>query len=175
MEKQMTRRDFVGASALAGAGLAALGVGSPVVARADESFDKEVDFAVVGTGTAVFAAFAAKDASASSVALIEKAPTFGGTAAYSGGAFWVPCNSLMAEAGLEDNREDALTYVQANSEGQSTDALLVAYIDNAAPFAEWVTEYMGITGASSRVGPCMASTPGWITPTCPDSASTGAR
>lgn len=74
MEKQMTRRDFVGASALAGAGLAALGVGSPVVARADESFDKEVDFAVVGTGTAVFAAFAAKDAGASSVALIEKAP-----------------------------------------------------------------------------------------------------
>lgn len=144
MENQMTRRDFVGASALAGAGLAALGVGSPVVARADESFDKEVDFAVVGTGTAVFAAFAAKDAGASSVALIEKAPTFGGTAAYSGGAFWVPCNSLMAEAGLEDNREDALTYVQANSEGQSTDALLVAYIDNAAPFAEWVTEYVGI-------------------------------
>ena len=149
MEKSLSRRSFVtGASLAAGAALAATAgteAFADEAAEAEETtWDAEYDFIVVGTGTAVFAAFAAESAGAESVALVEKSAGFGGTAAYSGGAFWAPCNSLMEADGYEDNREDAITYIKANSEGMTTDAIIEAFVDTVPGFVDWVTEYLGI-------------------------------
>lgn len=142
----LSRRQVI--AGLAGTVAAASVAGVVATAGAEETsdivWDKEVDVVVVGTGTSVFAAFAAKDAGAQSVLLVEKSVGFGGTAAYSGGAFWAPNNSLMLAAGYEDSREDAVAYIKANAEGQTTDAIVDAYVDAVPTFVDWVTDYMGI-------------------------------
>lgn len=167
MENSVSRREFMtGATLAAGAAVAAAGAKSAFADEAAEeeeteaeeeaaeeeaesddgeiAWDQEVDVVVCGTGTAIFAAFEAESEGATSVALIEKSSGFGGTAAYSGGAFWAPCNSHMLADGYEDNREDAIAFMKANAEGMTTDAIIEAYVDAVPEFCDWVTDYMGI-------------------------------
>lgn len=155
----LSRRNFLKAAGLVGTSAAAAGLlggcssaGDTAVAEDGITWDSEVDFVVVGTGTAIFSAFAAIGAGAESVALLEKLEAFGGTAAFSGGAFWAPMNYVMKKEGLEDNREDAIGYVKLNAEGQVSDAIIEAYVDSAAPFIDWTVEELGfewgvLTGA----------------------------
>lgn len=148
----VSRRNFLRKSALLGAGLVAAGglsACAPKVAGETENtgeakFDKEVDVIVVGSGTAIFAALSAKDAGAESVLVLEKNVTFGGTSALSGGGFWIPMNYRMADAGLEDNREDAYKYLKAVSADQGDDTLINAYLDNAPKMVEWSRDKLGL-------------------------------
>ncbi|MDO5627089.1 MAG: 3-ketosteroid-delta-1-dehydrogenase [Mobilicoccus sp.] len=79
----------------------------PVPAR-----DMDVDMLVVGSGTGMFAALAAADAGLS-VVLVEKTAFVGGSTALSGGAFWIPGNSVLREAGSHDTTESARVYLDA--------------------------------------------------------------
>lgn len=157
-EKFVSRRSFLKKTAILGASLAATGgiaacapstvqeTEAPVISAPEEiNWDKEVDVLVVGSGTAIFAALAAKDAGAASVLVIEKGVTFGGTSALSGGGFWLPLNYRMKEDGVEDNRDDAIKYLTTVSAGQSDDALIAAYVDNANRMAEWMRDTFGFT------------------------------
>ena len=86
---------------------------------------REVDVVVMGSGGGgLLAALTAARAGAR-VALVEKASTIGGTTAVSGGVIWVPCNHRMAEAGVTDSREQALTYMTRIADGRVPTALLV--------------------------------------------------
>lgn len=77
----------------------------------DEAWDDTADVVVVGAGAAGFtSAITARDSGAS-VLLLEKADAPGGTTAKSGGSIWIPNNSRMRAAGIEDSRADALRYV----------------------------------------------------------------
>lgn len=105
-----------------------------------QKWDKEVDVLVIGSGTVAMAAISAKDAGASSVLIIEKGPAFGGTSALSGGGMWIPVNYLMKEKGIEDNKADALKYLQTVSAGQSTDELMNSYLDNGNGMLEWLRD-----------------------------------
>ena len=119
-QKLDSRRNFLKKSTMVSVGVAAgtvLSACSPKEAVAGKDavkWDKEVDVLVVGSGTVVAAAIAAKDAGAEKVLIIEKAESFGGTSAMSGGGMWIPCNYAMKEKGLEDNREDALKYMTSD-------------------------------------------------------------
>ncbi|MEV6300667.1 FAD-binding protein [Actinoplanes sp. NPDC051861] len=74
-----------------------------------ESWDREVDVLVVGTGAAgMTAAIAAADAGAS-VLIVESTGKWGGTTALSGGGLWMPTNPLVRG----DSVEKALTYMEA--------------------------------------------------------------
>ena len=42
------------------------------------------------------------------VTIIEKTDLVGGTTAVSGGVLWIPNNHHMADAGIQDSRDDAL-------------------------------------------------------------------
>ncbi|MCE1253741.1 MAG: FAD-binding protein [Anaerolineae bacterium] len=106
-------------------------------------WDKEVDVVVVGSGTVIFAALAAKNAGAEKVLVLEKNVAFGGTSALSGGGFWIPMNYAMKEAGVEDNREDAYKYLTNISAGQSTDELINTYLDNGPKMLEWSRDAFG--------------------------------
>ena len=154
--KIVSRRDFLRKTALASAGVAVLATGcAPKVANDDNApvtsqnntqnikWTKEVDVVVVGSGTVIFAALAAKNAGAESVLVIEKNVAFGGTSALSGGGFWIPMNYAMAAAGVEDNREDAFKYLKTISAGQSTDTLINAFLDNAPKMLEWSRDAFG--------------------------------
>lgn len=106
-------------------------------------WDKEVDVLVVGSGTVAMSAITAKDAGAASVLIIEKGPAFGGTSALSGGGMWIPVNYVMKAQGLEDNKADALKYLTTVADGQSTDELMNAYLDNGNTMLEWLRDKFG--------------------------------
>jgi 3-oxosteroid 1-dehydrogenase len=144
--KLVSRRTFLKKSAAIGvsaAAASALGACAPAAASLTSKlpkWDKEVDVLVLGSGTVAIAAIAAKDAGAASVLILEKGPAFGGTSALSGGGFWIPTNYVMQQAGIEDNRADALKYLQYVSDGQSSDELLNSYLDNGPKMLEWLRD-----------------------------------
>lgn len=79
------------------------------------SLPAECDVLVLGSGCAALTAALRAAASGLRVVVCEKTAKLGGASAMSAGGIWVPANHLAAEAGLEDNVEDALRYVAAAS------------------------------------------------------------
>lgn len=76
-------------------------------------WDREVDVLVVGTGAAALsAAITAADAGLHTL-VIESTDRWGGSTNLSGGGLWMPTNPLMAQLGIPDSVEDALTYMDA--------------------------------------------------------------
>ncbi len=100
-----------------------------------ERWDREVDVIVVGSGGAALTAATLAHDGGAQVLVVEKADRFGGTTGVSGGVMWLPQNDHMAEAGIEDSRDDALAYIRHLAKGQPVeDALIEAWVD-AAPEA----------------------------------------
>lgn len=147
------RRSFVKGGLVLGAGAVATGMlascassnetSSSSQAVGNDTWDKEYDFVVVGSGGAAWGALAAANAGAGSVLIVEKGDLFGGTTSLSEGITWVPVNYLMEEQGIEDNRDDALLYVTNIAEGKVTDELKEAYIDKAPAFVQWTRDTWG--------------------------------
>ncbi|MEG0505333.1 MAG: FAD-binding protein, partial [Raoultibacter sp.] len=94
-DARIDRRSFIKGVALSGATVGTLGLLSACSSPGNTdssssnnlSWDKEVGFLVVGSGTGAFAALAAMDLGAESVCVLEKNKTWGGTSAMSGGGF----------------------------------------------------------------------------------------
>ncbi len=105
-----------------------------------ERWDLEVDVAVLGSGaSATTAAILASDNGAE-VALLERADVVGGTTAISGGVLWIPNNHHMAEAGIEDSREDALAYLDSLSLGMMDGELVETLIDTGPEMLRYMEE-----------------------------------
>ncbi|MCY3602141.1 MAG: FAD-dependent oxidoreductase [Chloroflexi bacterium] len=105
-----------------------------------ERWDLEVDVAVLGSGaSATTAAILAADRGAE-VALLERAEFVGGTTAISGGVLWLPNNHHMAEAGIEDSREDALAYLNSLSLGMMDGELVETLIDTGPEMLRYMEE-----------------------------------
>jgi succinate dehydrogenase/fumarate reductase flavoprotein subunit len=102
-----------------------------ITSRPDR-WDRVADVIVVGSGAAgLTAATLAYDGGAD-VVLLEKAPLIGGTTGVSGGMPWVPLNRHMADVGVTDSRDEALTYIRRLTLGREPDpALIEAYVDTA--------------------------------------------
>lgn len=84
----------------------------------------QVDIVVVGSGGGGLVAALTAAAAGASVVVVEKLSTIGGSTAISGGAFWMPDNSLLHEAGERDSYEDGWTYIDGliGDEGAATSA-----------------------------------------------------
>jgi 3-oxosteroid 1-dehydrogenase len=96
---------------LAGAGLAlASGLVHTTAAEADLG---EYDVVVVGSGAAGMTAALTAAKRGLSVVVVEKAPTFGGSAARSGAGIWVPNNEVVLAAGVPDTPAKAAQYLSA--------------------------------------------------------------
>jgi 3-oxosteroid 1-dehydrogenase len=113
--------------------------------------NREVDVLVVGSGAAALtAAIAAFDGGAE-VELVEKSELIGGTSAFSGGMPWVPLNQHQAEVGIEDTREEALTYLSSITKGRAPDpALLETFVDRAAEAFAYVEANTPLKFTASR-------------------------
>ena len=98
-----------------------------------------VDVVVLGSGAAgLTAATLAYDGGAE-VLLLEKADLLGGTTGVSGGMPWVPMNHHMADVGVSDSREEALTYIRRLTHGREPDpALVELYVDIAPEVIEYL-------------------------------------
>jgi 3-oxosteroid 1-dehydrogenase len=71
------------------------------------------DFVIVGSGGGSLAAAIYLRDAGRSVLILEKEALVGGTTARSGGSMWIPNNSLMARAGVEDSHDQAMRYLDA--------------------------------------------------------------
>ena len=78
---------------------------------ADVTFTSVSDVIVVGAGAAGYSAAISAAAVGARVTIFETADFVGGTTSKSAAWFWMPNNSLLRAAGLEDNKEDALRYM----------------------------------------------------------------
>ena len=112
---RVSRRGFLKASG-AGAALATGGAIGAIPFRASRAaaqsgWDAEHDVVVVGSGGAAFAAAISARHLGADVLMLEKGAYAGGTTLVSGGTMWIPNNTPMREAGVVDDREDALRYM----------------------------------------------------------------
>lgn len=76
-------------------------------------WDQEVDFLVVGSGMGGMTAALTAHAEGLKVLVVEKAPTYGGSTARSGGRIWMPNNLHLKMEGTEDTFEKAAAYMRA--------------------------------------------------------------
>ncbi len=76
------------------------------------TYDKTVDFLVIGTGAAGISAALYASSAGRSVMLCEKASKIGGTTALSNAMIWIPCSDHAVAAGIDDSIEKAKTYLR---------------------------------------------------------------
>jgi 3-oxosteroid 1-dehydrogenase len=76
-------------------------------------FDETFDFVVVGSGAGSMCAALVMREAGRSVLILEKMSQVGGTTARSGGVMWIPNNPFMAQEGVEESYEKAVTYMDA--------------------------------------------------------------
>lgn len=98
------RRLFVGTGLAAASGLLSA---TPAVAA------EEFDVVVVGAGAAGMTAALTAAKRGLSCVVVEKAPVYGGSAARSGAGIWIPCNPVLAAAGVRDDPQQAAAYLAA--------------------------------------------------------------
>jgi succinate dehydrogenase/fumarate reductase flavoprotein subunit len=119
--------------------------GHKIVPADQVRWDEQFDVVVVGTGAGGFSAALHASRLGSSVVMLEKAPEIGGTMKKSAAWYWIPNNSLMRAAGVDDNKTDALRYMARLSRPQAYDpnderfgmteweyATMEAFYDNAS-------------------------------------------
>ena len=93
---------------------------------------------VLGSGAAALAtAVSAAGHGAQSVGVFEKSSVIGGTSAMSGGMIWIPGNHHMIDQGIQDSREEILTYLESLSHGRMRQEMIEAYVDYGPEMVQW--------------------------------------
>jgi succinate dehydrogenase/fumarate reductase flavoprotein subunit len=154
----LSRRDALKGAALAGLGVLGMGMlsacgpsdgdessgGSGATTATDISWDKEVDVAVIGSGTVVIAAIAASELGSKSVLIAEKDPVvFGGTSSTSGGGHALALLSWNADEGISDTRENVVQYMKESGSNRMDSNVIEAFVDTCDEYAHWVADLFG--------------------------------
>ena len=135
MPPSLNRRRLLAGAAAAGTGLA---VGSTAAARPGQAA-QQFDAVVIGCGAAGMTAALRLAKRGLSVVVVEKAPTFGGSAARSGAGIWIPNNNVILAAGVPDTPAKAAAYLAAVVGTDVPTAKQQAFLDNGPPMISFVT------------------------------------
>jgi succinate dehydrogenase/fumarate reductase flavoprotein subunit len=100
--------------------------------------DQYYDVVVLGTGAAGLTAAVRAAAAGATVGLFERADLVGGTSAWSGGTVWLPNNHHEQALGVDDSREQVLTYLTSLSHGLMERPLIETYVDTAPEVTQWL-------------------------------------
>ncbi|KQM21547.1 FAD-binding protein [Novosphingobium sp. Leaf2] len=107
----------------------------------DTKWDLEADVVVLGSGgAAMIAAIAAHDFGAKDVVILEKTGMVGGTTAMSGGMLWIPGNHHQLEAGITENDEDVVAYLDALAPGTLDPDTLMAFMETGPEMIRYLAE-----------------------------------
>ena len=99
--------------------------------------DLECDLLVAGSGASGFAAALTAAIDGLEVIMVEKAEVFGGTTCFSAGVIWIPSSRQAREAGITDDRDSVLDYLQAEAGNRLDRDKAESFTDNAASVLEW--------------------------------------
>jgi hypothetical protein len=162
--KGVTRRQVISGAGVLTASLGMMKLSGCAQSSSERQWDHEQDIVVVGSGIgAVTAAYTAAS-NGDSVAVLEKAPIFGGTSAKTAGVIWIPNNFSLREKGIDDNKEDCLQYLARYSypEHYNPDeprlglsdhaySLLEAFYDNGSKATDFLKDAGAINLAEWRM------------------------
>ncbi len=101
---------------------------------------EEFDVVVLGSGAAGLTAALTARGHGARVAVFEKADKIGGTSAWSGGMIWIPNNPHMQRLGIEDSRDDAITYLMSMSHGLMEEELVGSFVDHGPEMVTWIED-----------------------------------
>src|SRR4030067_2201618 len=102
------------------------------------TFDHSTDVVVVGSGGGALTAALTTKLAGGDVIVVEKGPCYGGSTAISGGGMWIPNNHKMAEAGIYDSYELALTYMKNAVGDRVPESKLEAYVRYAPEMTKFL-------------------------------------
>lgn len=105
-----------------------------------DHWDQEADVVVVGSGGAALSAATLAHDNGAKVLVIERSDKVGGTTSCSGGGIWIPLNHHMEKAGIEDTREEALTYCKRLTAGRAPDELVETFVDTGHQMVRYMEE-----------------------------------
>jgi 3-oxosteroid 1-dehydrogenase len=106
-----------------------------------DRWDLEVDLVSVGSSSGGLTAAIMGHDLGLKTAVLEKADVLGGGTALSGGVIWSPFNHHMLARGIDDSREEVLTYVRRVSMGHHDEDVLAAYLDNSAEMVRYMEQH----------------------------------
>jgi succinate dehydrogenase/fumarate reductase flavoprotein subunit len=103
----------------------------------------ETDVVVVGSGAAGVVAALTAAVEGASVTVLERAPTFGGTTAVSGGGMWLPGNGLDPD--FSDDLAGAKVYLQKLTSGLIPEAVLDRFLAEAGHVPAYLAAHTPLT------------------------------
>lgn len=113
--------------------------------RSIDELSNDYDLIVLGSGASGLTGALVAAIRGARVLVLEKATVIGGTTSVSGGGVWIPCNRHMAEVGVEDSREEALTYLRACAGPAGDEEQIVALIDHGHQMIELLEDEGGLS------------------------------
>ncbi|MFJ4345472.1 FAD-dependent oxidoreductase [Pseudomonas sp. NPDC089401] len=106
-----------------------------------EQPQQHYDLIVLGSGAGGFAAAATAACRGLKVLVVEKAETFGGTSAISGGAVWLYGTDQARAAGAKDSPEAMRSYLKAVIGAGCDSALVDAFIEQGHQALRWLEQH----------------------------------
>jgi succinate dehydrogenase/fumarate reductase flavoprotein subunit len=103
----------------------------------------ETDVVVVGSGSAGVVAALTAAVEGASVAVLERAPVFGGTSAVSGGGMWLPGNDL--DPNWTDDLAGAKTYLERLTVGLVREEVLDRFLAESGGVPTFLAEHTPLT------------------------------
>ncbi|MEV0971644.1 3-oxosteroid 1-dehydrogenase [Microtetraspora glauca] len=135
-----TRRQVLrGAAAGVGIAFGSTILGS-VAAHADTTDAPEYDVVVVGAGAAGMTAALVAAKRGLNTLVVEKAATFGGSAARSGAGIWIPNNQVILSAGVPDTPAKAAAYLAAVVGSEVPADRQAAFLENGPAMISFVMQ-----------------------------------
>src|SRR5690242_3019424 len=135
MSAHLNRRQVLTGAAAIGTGLVA---GSSALGMPARAAQPSYDVVVIGCGAAGMTAALRASKRGLSVLVVEKAPTFGGSAARSGAGIWIPNNRVILAAGVPDTPAKAAAYLAAVVDGDVPTAKQQAFLGNGPSMIDFV-------------------------------------
>jgi 3-oxosteroid 1-dehydrogenase len=135
MPASLSRRQVLTGAAAIGASTVLASSVSGGVAWADP---QQFDVVVIGSGAAGMTAALRAAKRGLRTVVVEKAPTFGGSAARSGAGIWIPNNEVILAAGVPDTPASAATYLAAVVKSDVPAVRQQAFLNNGPAMISFV-------------------------------------
>ncbi|MGB0748720.1 MAG: FAD-dependent oxidoreductase [Magnetospiraceae bacterium] len=118
------------------------------------------DVLIIGSGAAGLAAAVTAAFHGLEVIVAEKAETFGGTSAWSGGWLWIPRNPLAVAAGIQEDPAEPRRYLQSELGNRANDPRVEVFLENGPAMVSFFADHSDIQWIDGNRIPDFHETPG---------------